>query len=293
MKIRNKYLDTAFNIIRHCGRRLIREHITLTAAGIAFYTIFSLFPLLMIIIVISSHIVEATESQSEIINQIIAFFPSMSRQLIHENILHILEARGTIGVISTLTFIWSSFSGIAILVQNINKAWTSAPGFTMFRSRLYSMIVVLALLIISLLFVLLNTSFQLLDSFRIFQRFPIVFLKPLRYISGIIALSILFFCLMILYFWIPKTRVRWREAAIAAGATILIITVTSLGFNLYMDAGISRYNIVYGSIGTVLAFMLWIYLLSFIVLFGAYLSASIAHQTRLPLTKPEKDTQII
>ena len=58
-------------------------------------------------------------------------------------------------------------------------------------------------------------------------------------------------------------------------------------FKWYLTSGLARYQLVYGSLGALIALMLWIYISSIIVLFGAHLSATIAMHTRLKFDKQE------
>ncbi|MEI8007072.1 MAG: YihY/virulence factor BrkB family protein, partial [Bacteroidota bacterium] len=72
----------------------------------------------------------------------------------------------------------------------------------------------------------------------------------------------------------PSRNERFRF--ITAGSTLstLLIVISTQGFNFYMD-NFSRYNALYGSIGTLLVVMLWIYSNAFVLLIGFELNASI------------------
>ena len=60
---------------------------------------------------------------------------------------------------------------------------------------------------------------------------------------------------------------------------VLVVEITTVGFTWYISSGLARYEFVYGSLGAVVALMLWIYFNSLITLFGAHLGAAIARQT--------------
>jgi membrane protein len=65
--------------------------------------------------------------------------------------------------------------------------------------------------------------------------------------------------------------------------------IATSGFSWYLRSGrgLTNYNLVYGSLGTIVALMFWIYLISLIILIGAHLSSSIAYYKRLVI-KSEK-----
>ncbi len=100
------------------------------------------------------------------------------------------------------------------------------------------------------------------------------FATAFRLAWRVAILALIFGVLVLLYRLIPAVRVRWGEAAVGAvAATIAFASVTS-AFTWFLDSGFARYNIVYGSLGTFVALLTWVYLLALIVLFGAHLCAS-------------------
>lgn len=91
---------------------------------------------------------------------------------------------------------------------------------------------------------------------------------------------LLFITLLVLYWWLPLTKVRWVEAAWGALISSLGISAITAGFTWYLESGLSNYNLVYGSLGAIVALLFWIYLLSLIIFAGAHLSAAIAYCKR-------------
>jgi membrane protein len=96
---------------------------------------------------------------------------------------------------------------------------------------------------------------------------------------------LLFTSLLILYWWLPRTKVLWREAAWGAMIGSIGISVVTSGFTWFLESGLSNYNLVYGSLGAIVALLFWIYMLSLIIFAGAHLSAAIAY-VRRGLGKP-------
>jgi membrane protein len=101
---------------------------------------------------------------------------------------------------------------------------------------------------------------------------------------GTVLPSLLLFLLLLaaisgLYrFGASRRRPRWRWVSVGAvGATLLVIAA-SAGFSFYLSRW-GNYGATYGSLGTAMALMMWIYLTTFIVVAGAELNAEIEHQT--------------
>ncbi|MFH1278587.1 MAG: YhjD/YihY/BrkB family envelope integrity protein [Candidatus Eisenbacteria bacterium] len=82
--------------------------------------------------------------------------------------------------------------------------------------------------------------------------------------------------LVVLYWWVPRVRVRWRESLGGAVVASLLIHGATALFILYLDSGLAKYNLVYGSLGALLALMTWTYITSLLILFGAHVGAAIA-----------------
>ena len=98
-------------------------------------------------------------------------------------------------------------------------------------------------------------------------------------------LSILRFGLFLaLYFFVPKTKVKKRAALWAAIFASIAWEITSYAFNWYFQSGLANYNVLYGSLGTLVALMFWIYLDCLILVFGAYFSAAIVNHNSIDNT---------
>jgi membrane protein len=83
------------------------------------------------------------------------------------------------------------------------------------------------------------------------------------------------------YRWVPGTRVKGYEAFLGAVVAAVGWELAQGGFSWYLTSGLARYQLIYGSLGAVIAFMLWLYVTAVVVLYGAHLSAAVAFQYRL------------
>jgi membrane protein len=104
---------------------------------------------------------------------------------------------------------------------------------------------------------------------------------PVGILSDFTLFVMRFFLFLALYFFVPKTRVKKRAAFFAALFASLAWEITAFGFNWYFQSGLANYNFLYGSLGTLVALMFWIYLDCLILVFGAYFSAAIVNHNSL------------
>jgi membrane protein len=93
-----------------------------------------------------------------------------------------------------------------------------------------------------------------------------------------LTVFVLFFAL---YYWVPTVNVKTRAAiwgALTASTTWRIGTII---FSWYLRSRFGRYEMIYGSIGTIVAFLFLIYILATVTLFGAHLTAALDRKAKL------------
>lgn len=78
-----------------------------------------------------------------------------------------------------------------------------------------------------------------------------------------------------LYLWVPNKVVQWNAVITGSVVVTIVWELAKHAFTLYLGSGLARYQIVYGSLSTLVVLMVWIYLSSVITLFGAHLVASL------------------
>jgi membrane protein len=92
----------------------------------------------------------------------------------------------------------------------------------------------------------------------------------------IVVVFMLFFAISFMYFLAPARKTRFRFISAGSTLTTLLFIATSLGFKYYVN-NFATYNAVYGSIGTFIVIMMWLYLNAIVLIIGYELNASIAN----------------
>ncbi len=253
------------------------------AAGIAYYTLFSLFPLLLLLITFATSILRSQEVVNEILNFTSQVFPT-SQGLVRENIQQVLESRGTVGTAAAIGLLWAATSVFVLLTENINQAWHSAKPRGFLQGRIVGVIIIFVLAALITLSLLSSTLFDFLPRFDIkaplWNGVSIYDTFSWQIAARLVPWFFIFLMFLGLYLWVPNTKVHWSEAFWGALVATTAWEFTKSGFTWYLRSGLARYRLVYGSLGTVVALMLWIYLSSMIILFGAHLSAAITLNNR-------------
>jgi len=233
------------------------------AAALSYYTLFSLFPLMLFLVYVGSQFFPSEESRRVLAEYLQNFFPYGA-----DNLARILdqtwEARGSIGLLSGVGLWWGASSIFSILETSLSKIWESSPrGF--WRRRLLGAFSVLALVVTFLasFFIGPMTSAILENS------------GDGRWLVGyLMELVTLTMVMMLIYRIYPNEHVRWSAAFTGAFSAGILVMVAKFSFRLYTQIVVARSGLLYGSLTWVLTLMLWVYLVGALILFGAEFAAA-------------------
>jgi membrane protein len=103
-------------------------------------------------------------------------------------------------------------------------------------------------------------------------------------VSPVLTFGVLLF----LYRLVPRTRLRFRDLAVGAGAAAIASEAIRLGFSYYL-ATVARYDLLYGALGSVFAFLLVVYLQAIVLLLGAEIACV---WTRSEFVPPELEPAV-
>lgn len=299
-------LRFAMDLSRHCAGELGRNQAGQMAAALTYRTIFSLVPMAMLMLLVfrafggfeqvsvdlqsgiyqylglSSIVLPADEADTQ---STMTTVPPLDaevdglesdRQLRAgiEKIITDLVAKasdvkvGRIGVVGLPLLIWAALALLITVERSFNQIFASPVGRAWhLRVPIYWAAITLGPV---LLFVSLYVAQSLVDSVQQWATawsLPAVLSSLIEGFSRCTALAASWLLLFLLYVLMPNTRVRLRCALVGALAAAVLWELGKWGFKLYMTKAVS-YSVLYGSLGLVPLFLLWIYLTWLIVLFG-------------------------
>jgi membrane protein len=262
-------------LLRDVARRASGARVSEAAATMAYYAFFSLFPLLVVLVVAGSYVLEAERAFEAVVGMVGQALPG-SRRLIEENVHQVIRLRGPVGLIGILTLVWSASSFFSLLTDNIERAWPAGSARSAIRRRLLALAMVVGLAVLMALSLLGNALLQHLPAADFVGRLAVLG-RPLgASFSRLLPWALSFMMFLSLYRWMPNRRVPWRAALSGAGVVTVLWLAAGQAFVWYLGSGLARYELVYGSIGAVIVLLLWIYLTSLVTLAGAHLTAALS-----------------
>jgi membrane protein len=195
----------------------------------------------------------------------------------------------SIGFISALYF---ATNGIANLMRAFNTSSLIIEKRTWLKRRAIATVLTLVISISLLIAITVMTAGEALISFLQHHidnkgHFWIYVIKLSRWV---IVIAIFFITISLLYRYGPANKQKWKFFSTGSIMATILAVLSSLGFTYYID-NFSSYNKIYGSIGTLIILMLWLYLNSLILLIGFELNASIEYSKRnIKIVKPMFNT---
>ncbi|HLB13148.1 MAG TPA: YihY/virulence factor BrkB family protein [Dehalococcoidia bacterium] len=248
------------------------------AASIAYSGFLSLFPLILLLIAAFGQVLASPVVRDEILDQVLTYLPG-ARDFVSGTIEGVVRARGAIGLLSAITLLFSASGMFGAASQAVNDAWKIRHGRPFLQQYALNLGLVLGVGIFFFLSMGLTAFFRLFSTAAasLLATFPAIL------VWGLVgALFPFFFSLgmfLIVYKVLPYTWVTWREALFGAFFAALLFEVAKNVFAWYTQ-NLANYNAVYGSVGTVVVLLTWIYFSAIILVFGAEISSEYAVERR-------------
>lgn len=262
-------------IMKGSIQRFIDNRGAEAASSISYYALFSLFPFLLFLAATASYVLEQEGIQQQILGYITEIFP-VSQNVIVNQIETVLAARGAVGLFALITFLWSASGVFNTLTAHINRAWYSSNARGILHQRLIALGIVAGLVALTYGSLVATTFFNLLPVSRwVIWENPSTWETISNISSEYVPLLIRLIIFYLLYRIVPATRVRGMAAFWGALVAAVAWELVTDAFTWVLSSGLIHYELVYGSLGAIIALLFWIYLISWILLYGAYLTAAI------------------
>ena len=255
------------------------NNLALISAGVAFFGMLSLFPALAALIAVMGLVSDPAIVLSQM-EEMRGLMPADVYDIINAQVVGLVTASsdtlGWAGVLSVLFAIWSARAGVGAMIMGLNGVYGEKNRHTI-RHYLRALLLTVVLVAVGLVALLTLVVVPVLLAFFPLGPLGTVLVEGLRWSVTVI---VLFVGVGILYRMGPNRRAA-RVPWLTLGAVLAVVSWLALSilFSYYV-ANFGNYNQIYGSIGAVIAMLIWLWISSFLVLFGAALNAQIELRTR-------------
>ncbi len=289
-----KWLKNIWHVLKHSIPEFMRTEPMIYSGSIAFYTIFSLPAVLMMIISIAGSLYGEASVRIRMLEYIRQLAGSETAQRVREIVDNtgIAEPNTLANVISISVLLFSATTVFSILQESLNVCWgvkrdnnadsTKSDIIGTLISRGVSLVIIIILGTIMATTVLLETIIAILNDFIVtnFPQLSIIF----RYSNLLLSTVVLVGVFSVIYKVLPGVLVKWRDVVAGAIVSTVLFVVGKYLMGVYL-AG-SPITSAYGAAGSLVVLLIWVFYSGFIVLYGATFSKVHAYEFgRIPQTK--------
>jgi membrane protein len=262
------------------------------ASSLAYNFMLAIFPGIIFVFTLIPYI-PITGFQDQLISLLALVLPSEAYQAVKSTLEEIIKQQNggllSFGFFAALFF---ATNGVINLMQAFNKSSLIIETRGWIKQRIVAMILTFVMflaLIIGLTIMTMGTfavkfaeeQLEFKDSFWLYIA---------DFLRWLILISVYFITISILYRYGPSHTKKWKLFSAGSWLATVLAVLTFWGFGYYIN-NFGNYNKVYGSIGTLIVIMIWLYLNSLIILIGFELNASIDLSKRsIKIVKPKFNT---
>jgi len=238
---------------------LSKGALSMRAAAFSYNFFLALFPAIIFFFTIIPYIpIEGFQDQLLVLMQ--SFIPKKVYFAVQETLFDIVKRpRGGLLSLGFIMAMYFSTNGIHSLIEAFNQTRHTIETRSWIRQRLISIVLVFILsLLVIIAIVLITLGPVALDFLEKHNMLKDTFsYYMLIAVKWIVSTALLFFAFSFLYYLAPAAESRFRFISPGSTLSTFLTVLASVGFNLYVNS-ISQYNTLYGSIGTLNIFIIWI-----------------------------------
>ncbi len=273
MKTQKRFLKNAFELLKDTFSAFSQDNAMKMSAALAYYTIFSLAPLLLIIIWLTGFFFGEQATRGEVYSQIDEFVGEAAAKQIQE-FIQAISLAGKSGFAITIgagTLIVGATKVFIEIQDSINMIWgvraKPKKGWVkLIVDRVLSFSVIIGLGFLLIVSLSVNIIIDTLSSVLV-EYFPNTTVFLMSLINGSISFVIIAILFAVIFKFLPDAEVKWKYVRIGAIFTTILFIIGKYLIGLYMQY--TAPASAYGAAGSVIILLLWIYYTATILFFGA------------------------
>ncbi|MBA3968875.1 MAG: YihY/virulence factor BrkB family protein [Gemmatimonadetes bacterium] len=267
--------------VRHVAKESVRcfleDDMATYAAALAYQVLFALFPFIIFLIALLSFL-QIPGFFNWLMEQAQSMLPQDAMAQVSEVIGEIQNQReGGLLSFGIILAIWIASSGVRSTMNALNNAYNVKEARSMWKRFLMSIAYTLGLAVMLIIAVgLMLTGPQVMTWLTEQIGLDQVFVTLWTWLRIPVAILLLMLAVAVIYYFAPNVDQEFRFITPGAVLAVIFWVAASLGFSYYVS-NFANYSATYGSIGTVIMLLLYFFLSSAVLLFGAEVNAVIEH----------------
>jgi membrane protein len=263
------WLHRGGRLVVAAGKELFDDNGPQWAAALAYYTLLSVFPLLLVVAALAATVIDGQRVVDEAATLLGDLVPQN-----HERFAAIINGamanRGQVGVLSFLALLWTGSRVFATLIQALNIVYDIKKTYPVWQRLLIEVGFLLTLGVVIIAALASGLLVELL--WRIVQIVPTHPGLTFTIIRGAVRVVLVGLAFFLIYRFVPRAQQHRTPAALGAGTATLLFLIARPLFLFYLHR-FGQYNLIYGSLTIVVTLLVWIWIVALITLFGGEIAA--------------------
>jgi len=261
------------------------------AAAIAYYALLSLFPLILLGLSVLGQMTTDSADRDAVVRFAFRYFPRQFA-FIQGQLDAFRETPVTFGFWGAVALIWAALGVFNAVTSAVNHAWSVEKRRSFLKHRLVSFLMMLSAGGILILGLAIASLVRLAET-RL--QAAMVTSPWVDNFSGVfasyLATVLLIACVALVFYFIPNTKVRFRD--VWPGAILVgVLWRIALRLFAWYASDLAKWNVIHGSIAAVVVFLLWIYVSAVILLYGVEMTANYARLQDAAVRHPQLSKEL-
>ena len=267
-----------FDSLVYFVKGLIKGELSIRAAALSYNFFMALFPLILFLITIIGYLPISQHFINSVYDILHDTLPENVSLAVQNTIEGIMQKNATLLSFSIIFTFYFATRGVRAMMSCFNATYHEIETRSAIKLHLVCLWVLFILVMMFFVIVIVNIAatqiFKYLLAHQILH--PGFLMVGLRITKWLLIVFLVFLSISTIYYFAPAKKREFRFFSAGSSLATLLIVISSAGFNFYIS-NFSNYNAVYGSIGTLIIFLVGIQLISMIIIIGFELNASIHH----------------
>ncbi|WP_293935139.1 YihY/virulence factor BrkB family protein [Sphingobacterium sp. UBA6645] len=272
-KKKSKFFKDSFSILKNSVMGFMNEDSLKYSASLAYYTIFSLGPILVLMISLAGIFLGEEAIKGKVFTELNGLVGASAARQIQEVIKNLeLSGKSTLAlIISIVTLIIGATTVFGDIQNSINKIWhvrakPKKGWLKLITDRLLSSSLVIGLGFLLVVTLVVNGVILTLTD-RLLRYFPDITVFVMDAINFLLSFGITFVLFAVIFKVLPDVNIKWKTVRAGALFTAILFIFGRFGIGLYLQN--SDTETTYGAAGSIVLILLWVYYTAAILYFGA------------------------
>jgi len=275
-------------LVKESVTDFLADDMTTYASALAYQVLFSLFPFIVFLVALLGFLDLPTffdwlRQQAE------AFLPAQAMDQVNRVITELKQPQGGLLSIGVVVALWTASSGIRATMNALNVAYDvkeGRPAWKLYPLSVLYTIGVAAMMILAAALLILGPKAMQWLAYQVGMEQ--LFVTLWTWLRWPVSLFLVTLAIAVVYYVAPDVEQEFRFITPGATLAVIVWVLSSLGFNYYVS-NFADYSVMYGSIGTIIALLLYFFISTAVLLFGAEVNAVIEHHAPSGKNPGEKE----